>query len=44
MAVFSVAPMPPAPTMPITADSRKLMSRRYSDRPMRRGITCGWMP
>ncbi len=42
-AVFSVAPMPPAPTIPITALSRKLISRRYSDNPIRRGIICGWI-
>src|SRR6185437_11187085 len=40
-AVSSVAPIPPPPTMPITADSRKLMSKRYSPSPIMRGITCG---
>ena len=30
--------MPPAPTMPSTADSRKLISRRYSGGPTSRGI------
>jgi hypothetical protein len=36
--------MPPAPTMPITDDSRKLMSSRYTDSPTKRGMICGTTP
>ena len=37
--VFRVAPIPPPPTIPITADSLKLISKRYIDKPIILGIT-----
>ena len=39
MKVFKVAPIPPPPTMPTTADSLKLISSLYIDRPIILGIT-----
>ena len=41
MAVSKAMPIPPAPTRPMTADSRTLMSHRNRVMPQKAGETCG---